>query len=380
MPAAVLITQEVAFSEAIGTRTTGPLSSLTNQTNGLSIQRYPQDLGGTNGNNNKNHWVTFTVYDIQTASYDQNSVLEIGAAAAAAGVIVGAAAGISATQNAKTIPGAIAGVAGAAGSSAIATTLLSTGTLKFNPQITSPKSVISLYMPDTLNANYNASYDEMSLTKDLGQTVQTLRAIDSSLKTGTNFNFDEIKGNNLGSDPGTIQAATNILSNLGGGVNFENIGSLLLKAQGYALNPQVQMIYRGTGLRTFQLTFTFTPKSQNEADTVNSIINQFRFYSSPSLSSAGNPTGSMFLVPPSQFGIQFFVNGQESNVLPKYGKCVLTSIDINDSPNGFAVYNDGSMVQRQVNLSFKELDMLTRDYFTNDTTAIAGGSKIDTRR
>jgi len=221
----------------------------------------------------------------------------------------------------------------------------------------------------------------MSLTKDLGQTVQTLRAIDSSLKTGTNFNFDQIKGNNLGTDPGTIQAATNIASNLGGGgVNFENIGSLLLKAQGYALNPQVQMIYRGTGLRTFQLTFTFTPKSKNEADKVNSIINQFRFYSSPSLASPGNPTNSMFLIPPSQFDIQFFVNGQESNVLPKYGKCVLTSIDINDSPNGFAVYDDGSMVQRQVNLSFKELDMLTRDYFTNDTTSYVVGSVIDTRR
>jgi hypothetical protein len=380
MPAAVLISQQVAFSEAIGTRTTGPLSSLTNQTNGLSIQRYPQDLGGTNGNNTKNHWVTFTVYDVEVAKYDAQSVLTIGNKAFGLAAVVGAGAGVAALQGSKTVVGGVSAVVGAAGSAVIAGELLNSGTLKFNPQLTLPKSVISLYMPDTLNANYNASYDEMSLTKDLGQTVQTLRAIDSSLKTGTNFNFDEIKGNNLGSDPGTIQAATNILSNLGGGVNFENIGSLLLKAQGYALNPQVQMIYRGTGLRTFQLTFTFTPKSQNEADTVNSIINQFRFYSSPSLSSAGNPTGSMFLVPPSQFDIQFFVNGQESNVLPKYGKCVLTSIDINDSPNGFAVYDDGSMVQRQVNLSFKELDMLTRDYFTNDTTSYVVGSVIDTRR
>ena len=92
---------------------------------------------------------------------------------------------------------------------------------------------------------------------------------------------------------------------------------------------------------------------------------------------------SMFLTPPSVFGIQFYVNGQESTVLPKYGKCVLTSIDVNDSPNGFAAYDDGSMVQRQVNLSFKELDMLTRDHFKGFGTTINSGggfSDIDIRR
>jgi hypothetical protein len=378
MRAAVEITQQIAFGSSSGT---GPLSSLTAPVTSLTAQRYPSDLG--NGGT-KNHWVTFSIYDIETAKYNSESKIQIDFAAYVAGsAVAGAGAVISASKEAKTITGSAVGIATAAGSAAIAANLLYFGVLKFSPQLTQIKSCISLYMPDTLNVQYNSSYDEMSLTKDLGQTVQTLRAIDSATKSGT-FNWDNLKnGNNLGSDPGVIQAATNVFSNFGGGVNYQNIGSLLLKANGYALNPQVQMVYRGTGLRTFQLTFTFTPKSPEEAQTVNNIINQFRFYSSPSFSSPGSPTNSMFLIPPSVFGIEFWVSGKESTVLPKYGKCVLTSIDVNDSPNGFAAYDDGSMVQRQVNLSFKELDMLTRDHFKGFPTTInsAGGSSdMDIRR
>jgi hypothetical protein len=382
--AAVEITEQIAFGTNTGV--TGPLRGLisTAANHGLSVQRYPADLGGNLDKNKKNHWVTFNIYDIQTAKYNQESTISIGQNTGLfGGAAAGVAAGITAATTSTTAIGAIVNTVASAGGVLIGTGLLTSGILKFSPTLTQIKSCISLYMPDTLNATYNASYEEMSLTKDLGQTVQTLRAIDSAVQSGT-FDFSNLSGNNLGSDPGVIQAASNLLNNLGGGVNFQNLGTLLLKANGYALNPQVQMVYRGTGLRTFQLTFTFTPKSPEEAQTVNSIINQFRFYSSPSLgSNGGNPTDSMFLTPPSVFGIEFYVNGQESTVLPKYGKCVLTSIDVNDSPNGFSAYDDGSMVQRQVNLSFKELDMLTRDHFKGFGTTInsaGGSSEIDIRR
>ena len=69
----------------------------------------------------------------------------------------------------------------------------------------------------------------------------------------------------------------------------------------------------------------------------------------------------MFLIPPAVFNLSFFINGTESTILPKYGDCVLESIDINNAPNGLAVYDNGSMVQTQLNLSFKEMDILTRD-------------------
>jgi hypothetical protein len=115
----------------------------------------------------------------------------------------------------------------------------------------------------------------MSLTKDLGAAITTLRAIDSTIQAGGG-------GNGIAGSPAAVQAAVGLLPNVSG-VDIGNLGTLLQRAQGYALNPQLQMVYRGTGLRTFQLSFTFTPKSEHEAQEVNNIINQFRFYASPSL-------------------------------------------------------------------------------------------------
>jgi len=49
----------------------------------------------------------------------------------------------------------------------------------------------------------------------------------------------------------------------------------------------------------------------------------------------------------------------------KYGDCVLTNVEVNHAPNGFSAFTDGSMVQTQLNLSFKELNILTRDNFAD---------------
>jgi hypothetical protein len=44
----------------------------------------------------------------------------------------------------------------------------------------------------------------------------------------------------------------------------------------------------------------------------------------------------------------------------------LDNLDINHAPNGFAAYGDGSMVQTTLELSFKEMDILTRDSFIDE--------------
>jgi hypothetical protein len=202
------------------------------------------------------------------------------------------------------------------------------------------------------------------LTKDLGAAVTTLRAIDAA-------GADALGGNGIGGSPAAVQAVVSGSELFGAGVkgvNTEALGTLLQRAQGFALNPQLQMIYRGTGLRTFNLSFTFTPKSKDEAQAVNNIINQFRFYASPSLGqrvgdTTTATTNSMFLIPPSLFDVEFYVNGGRSEYLPRYGRCILDNLDINHAPNGFAAYDDGSMVQTTLELAFKEMDILTRDSF-----------------
>ena len=334
--------------------------------------------------------MTFRIYDIEPAGIVSEGRSNAGEATLAlpnagnlieqfggiAGAVTGAIGGTAAGALVGGTSGAIVGgaVSSALGgkflgdAASFVGNALKTG-FSLAPPISQMKSCISLYMPDTLTATYDANYEEMSLTADLGPTITTLRAIDSSIsafKPGAS-------GNPISTNPAVLQAIQGTLgSQISGlGINSENLTTLLQRAQGFALNPQLQMVYRGTGLRSFQLSFTFTPKSATEATQVNNIINQFRFYSSPSLAQrvgtvAQATTNSMFLVPPSVFEIEFYVNGLKSVNLPRYGRCVMTGLDVNHAPNGFAAYDDSSMVQTTLQMSFKEMDILTRDNF-NDT-------------
>jgi hypothetical protein len=373
---AITITRvESAISETPSVA--GPLKALEEYA-GLSILRYPEDLApiSKSGKNNKNHWVTFTIKDIDPAEIGsgntaQNPTVIVTNSGTGGAVLTGAATALgtgNALEGLKT--GVTAGIINA---------LIPSKGLSISPQTKEVKSVISLYMPDTLTSSYDANYEEMSLASDLGTLLPTLRAIGSAGEgnEGLIQSILEGKGNQLGSDPSVISAATGLLQTGGidiPGVDVANLGTLLQRAEGYAINPQVQMIYRGTNLRSFNLDFTLTPKSQSEAARINDIIQQFRFYSLPTLGQkignvTNSTTNSMYLIPPSIFNIQFYVNGVESPYLAKYGDCILESVQVNQAPNGFAVFRDGSMVQTQLSLSFREMNILTRDNINDSDTS-----------
>jgi hypothetical protein len=364
-------------------KTSGPLTALEKSNKGVEHYRYPNALGSpSTGKNNKKHRVLFTIRDVDPAAFGNSQTNAAGIAGASApttiGGISGGAVGVAAVgagllsgvSNFNVVAGVQTAVSTSASGSA-ANYIFGGNGLTVSPPISNIKATISLYMPDTLTASYSANYEEMSLTSDLGPLLTTLRAIGSS--TSENL-VSTLKGmgNNQSTDPNIINAITGVLQQSGtdlSGLNVENIGTILQRASGYALNPQLQMVYRGTGLRSFDLEFTFTPKSKEEAIQVNSIIDKFRYYASPTLSSgkAGSittnaSTQGMYLIPPSIFNLQFFVNAQPSKYLPKYGDCILENVSVNHAPNGFSVFEiDGTMVQTQLSLSFKEMDILTRD-------------------
>ena len=283
---------------------TGPLSSLY-ATTGFTPYYYPNDLASST----KNHYVKFWIKEIIGSGYRD-----------------------------------------ASGSSI---ELFGFPDLQLTPQTTKSIAVISLYMPDTMTATYNASYDELSLMNDLGAVkgLQTISALADAIK-------DKIKGNYNSTDSSAVE----YLKSLGTQVLSGSAATadVYLAGGGITINPQLQMIYRGVGFREFQLTFNFTPTSSQESEEVNAIIGEFKYHFAPELASAPNGAQSMFMTPPSIFDIEFMFGAAENLYLPKYGNCVLTNIDVNYAPNGFAAYNNGAPVQTQLNLTFKEIEIVTK--------------------
>ena len=371
----------VSLPGPLGQIAKGPLAALYGG-KGVQTLKYPSDLAT---DATKNHYVQFSIKEVIPAGYSTTGPTTPGQSINLNGIAQAAGALGEAVSN---------GIKSAAsGSSETTQELIGRATegvgdgykkigeyiptsLQISPTTTQAKAYISLYMPDTLMAQYSADWQEMSLG-DMGTGISTLRMIDQLATnagqqgTFTSGDLGKSLGNLASTDPAVTATVANLLGASGIGSNLIDakvIGDVILKGQGYAINPQLQMIFRGVGFRSFQLSFMFTPKSLEESTEVNDIIKTFKYHFSPGFEAGKtDSTQSMFLTSPSIFNVQFKIGQNENQYTPKYGDCVLTDIDVNYAPNGFAVHENGAPVQTTLNLTFKEIVIVDRDKIAKGT-------------
>lgn len=236
---------------------------------------------------------------------------------------------------------------------------LNSGT--FLRKIRRTKQAIALYMPDTLTFAYNQTYNGISVYDTLGK-VGTALAAGSSI-------VDAIK--NGGSQRDAINVASfglQFLKDFVGG-DTGNVANLGLAQLGVASNPGLELIYGSPSFRQFRFDFLFYPRSKQEGKMVQDIINSLKFHQAPEFASQ---TGGRFLVPPSEFDIEFYHNGKVNPNIPKISTCVLTGIDVDYAPNGWSSYEvpgqsasmggTGMPVATRLSLSFTETQIVTKEY------------------
>lgn len=373
----------VSLPGLLGSIASGPLSALFGG-KGINSLKYPPDLATSPS---KNHYVSFSIKEVVPADYAAQTDVQPGTSISVRNVAdLVSQGGIAAAEGLKSaatsaagsaIPGATTvseGLSGTATGIEVASKWTSKALAKgltISPQTKTLTDVISLYMPDSLEATYNASWDQMNLS-ELGPTLTSLRAIDQIAGANKGGDFSSVgaavktAGNYASTSPEVTLLATNLASGLGldskVGIDAGKLQDVLLKGQGYALNPQIQFIFKQVDFRSFSLSFIFTPKSQQEADTVNKIIATFKRHFAPRFQQGKSTSNeSMFLIPPSTFELKFKIGQKENTYIPKYGECVLDSMSVNYTPNGFAVYSTGVPVQTHLSLSFTEIVIVDRD-------------------
>ena len=256
-------------------------------------------------------------------------------------------------------------------------------------QVQAPKKFsvtkVSLYMPDTLNMTYHNSYEETGVPA-------SFKLLEKAGELANQIKENGISGAKaaVSSDPYMTDTLTRGLLGIIDPKGGETNADLALKAQGYAVNPQVQMIYKGNGFRKFQFTFIMTAKSQSESDQISAICNTFIFASSPSLD---HGTG-MYYIPPSIFNIKLMMSkntdlsgfsamlrkagnslipglnlgsigggtsSDENTRLFKVGDCVLESVNVDYAPSGWSAHPGGAPIQTILNLEFSEIHIVHRE-------------------
>ena len=310
----------------------GPLSDLFKPKYNYRDIQYPADLNGnpTNGGSPaKGHAIRFDMYNVHTVSINEaqkyvtkayNYVTGQGVAdikAGAAGVAADAQKAYTELQNdpKAALKSGLKGLKG--GLTTDKTTLRDFLRTKKELQTS-----VSLYMPDTLNFTQGAEYGEVSV---LGAAQSV---------------------------PGLKLPATGIQS-----VSENQLVKLALNKLGYAFNPQSQSLFQGIHFRTFNMSFTFTPRSAREAARVKEIITLFRTYAAPTIQWAA---AGFFYTPPGIFNLTFLQDGKENPNINKLQDSVLTSVDVNYAPVGWSAHKDGAPVQTTMDLSFQEIVLVDR--------------------
>lgn len=244
--------------------------------------------------------------------------------------------------------------------------MISKFSLKRNSQQLS--SMLALYMPEGMVATYDQDYEGISVTQALGAVGFLAQAAGSSSTSKT--------GKVDGVNPYLAEG----ISSLAGKFMGEQIGKLGTYAStGFVVNPQIELLYTSPVLRKFTFDFKLVPKSATEAKLLFGsvvrgtdpkeidvqdlgIIGMLKYYSAPKLV---ENVGGRYFIPPAQFQLEFwrpdFKGGQTINEnLFRTKNCVLESINLDFSPNGFATHHDGVPVEVRMQLTFQETVMLDR--------------------
>ena len=314
-----------------------PLAPLYANPYDFSSLSYPRDLGMSN----RGHWIQFYINvadNTQYATRDANGQIlnYYGIRAAGANPIpVVNGAGRTAINQQQ-----------AANARAL-TTADAALTVRKTKRIS---QAIALYMPETVNVQYNADWQSESLTDALGKIgrygalAEDLLNANKSL-TGLSGALSE-------------QAVKLLGSNVGG-----NATDFALFTQGLAINPQLEVLFKGTDMRHFQFDFLFSPYDAQESEHVVQIIKTLKFHQAPEV-----VTGSSgrFFVPPSEFDIDFIFQGEINGNIHQIGTCVLTNMNVDYAPNGWSTFSDGMPTQIRLTLQFMETEIVTKERVAKD--------------
>jgi len=140
--------------------------------------------------------------------------------------------------------------------------------------------------------------------------------------------------------------------------------NVFTRGTGQVVNPNLELLFDAPTLRSFNYTYRFTPREEDEAQEVRRIIKFFKKQMAPKRTQQ-----KIFLKSPNVFRLKYmFKNGQEHPFLNKIKKCALTSFTAQYTPDGsYMTYEDGSMTSYEMQLSFGELNPIYNDDIDMDS-------------
>ena len=148
--------------------------------------------------------------------------------------------------------------------------------------------------------------------------------------------------------------------------------SAIGRASGMILNSNLELLFDSVNLRTFPFSINFSPRTPKESQMVKHIIRAFKssMAAKKGIDEAGGQ-GGIFLRAPDVFKLRYLHNGEQHLFLNSFKDCALTGMTVNYTNAGtYTTYEDGTPVSIKMNLTFKELNPIYHEDYTNSIPGV----------
>ena len=236
------------------------------------------------------------------------------------------------------------------------------------------KSIINLPIPRNVTDSQGVQYGESSLNPleatglsavaggvDPAGSIQALKNAFSKLASGAGevLADSEVQGAIGAAVAGTAIGA------LGGNISADQ---LISRATGQILNPNLELLFNGVGIRTFPFSFQFFPRNRSEGQVVMDIIRTLKMEMAPTRTVESDAKG-IFIKSPSIFHLKYKKGNSAHPFLNRFKPAVLSDMKVNYTAAGsHSTFYDGTPTHIQVDMQFKELNPIFREDY-----ASAGG-------
>ena len=228
------------------------------------------------------------------------------------------------------------------------------------------KYVINLPMPRNITDTTGVQYGEASLNPieavGLSAGSELIQGNINNLKNA--FSSVMNQGGQALQDSDNQRAIAAALSGtaigaLGGNVNANQVIS---RASGQVLNPNLELLFQGVGLRVFPFQFQFFPRNSQEGETVINILRALKQEMAPSRTSKGGNNTGVFIRTPSIFQLTYMKGGKKHPYLNSFLPTVLSDMKVNYTASGaHSSFYDGIPTHIRLDLQFKELNPLFKE-------------------
>lgn len=236
-------------------------------------------------------------------------------------------------------------------------------------QKNTPLKRIGMYMPPSIKVNYGAQWEELQMTAYQYQDLYNDRAQIADIGGA----FDAMKAgyesNGIaGALQGIVSTGTGLLGARAAANLFDtkygaNMGQQLETKLGVTVNPHMAITFKGVNFREFQFDFVLMARTEEESESIRKIIKCFKAAMHP----ANNASqGARYWTYPYNFDV--YLLSPSHKYMFNIATSVLTSMNVDYNGSGYPVFfrNTGAPVQINLSLSFKELEVLTRERVLQD--------------